>query len=290
MGKIKNREKILYLIIFILASFIVFHFVGIDFGTEDLEKELEIYFLDVGQGDSILIKSPNKENILIDGSIKSMGESIVRKLEALDVNKIHHLVGTHPHADHIGGLPEVIREIEVEKVYLPSVVNTTKIFEELLLEISNRDIPLIEGKSGVNMISKGNYSLDILGPVREYADINNNSIVIKLVYDDFSALFTGDAELSSEEDLINEGFDIKATLLKVGHHGSNTSTSKEFLELVNPEYAVISLGENNRYNHPDDEVIKRLEDYNVKIFRTDLDGDIYFNIGDTTDIKKNLEI
>lgn len=293
MKKSTRRENFLYIILFILAVILVFYFVNTgdnEIGYDLVEGDLEIYFLDVGQGDSILIKSPNEENILIDASTKSRGKDIVKKLKKLNVDTIHHMVGTHPHADHIGGLPEVIRELDVLKVYLPNKVNTTKIYEELLLEISNREIPLLEGKSGVNILTDGKYKLDILGPTKEYKDINNNSIVIKLTYNDFKAIFTGDAEILAERDLIEKGYNLRADLLKVGHHGSITSSSEEFLNSVRPDYGVISLGEDNKYNHPDEEIIKRFENLDIKVYRTDIDGDIVFRVGESIEIEKNLNL
>ncbi len=279
------REKIKNVIIMLIVVLLV-AYAYLD--KENNLNQLEIHFLDVGQGDSILVKLPNEEILLIDAGTRSSGPYVVDYLKNHDIDKIDYLIATHPHEDHIGGLPEVISKFSVKTAYLPNKTNNTKIFEQLLLSIKKNNIELIEAKAGVNILDSKDLKLDILGPVKSYNDINNNSVLLKLEYEDFVSLFTGDMEKKAELDVLNKN--INSDLLKVSHHGSDTSSSEMFLNAVNPKYAVISVGEKNKYGHPNAIILDRLNKNGSKIFRTDMDGDIIFIYNDgEVDIEKNKE-
>lgn len=278
----KNKKILRSLIIILIISISLIGCDVIDHDKDYSENHLVIHLIDVGQGDSSLITFPNKEVALIDAGSKSQRENLIKYLLDLNIEKIDYLIGTHPHEDHIGALPEIIRTFEIGKIYLPNKTNNTLIFEELLNEIKNKNLKITEGKAGLNIIKNGDLKFNIIGPTKDYSGINNSSIVTKIKYKNFTAIITGDAEKESEIDILEEGYNLKANLLRVGHHGSNTSTTKEFLEKVNPEYAVISVGKDNSYGHPDKEVIESLNERNIEILRTDKLGTIIFQ----TDGKK----
>lgn len=270
-----NNKRIITILTIVLIAMMIL--VGCEENTivaNIQENNLTMHFIDVGQGDSTLIIFPNKESALIDAGTRAGRKDLVKHLKGLKVNKIDYLIGTHPHEDHIGGLPEVIRNFEIGKVYLPNKTNNTAIFEELLNEIKNHDLKISEGKTGVNIIDSKDLKFNIIGPSKEYSDINNNSIVTKITYKDFSAIITGDAEKQAELDMIEEGHNLKANILRLGHHGSNTSSTEEFLNQVNPEYGIISLGRDNNYGHPHREVLELLEEKNIIALRTDELGNI----------------
>jgi competence protein ComEC len=259
---------------------------NIDFLDEDDGNNLLVNFIDVGQGDSTLIEFPNGETCLIDGGPRSSSEDLINFLKTRKIEKIDYLIGTHPHEDHIGGLPEVLKNFKVEKVYLPNKTANTVIFEDLLKEIEKNDLKIIVGKSGLNIADRDGIKFDIIAPNNEnYPNTNNYSIVTKIVYKDFSLLVTGDAERESELEMVERGYDLKSKVLKVGHHGSSTSSTSEFLEKVNPDYSIISLGKDNSYGHPHKEVLERLKQINTKVLRTDELGTIVIK----TD-GKNIEI
>ncbi len=239
-------------------------------------KELKIHFLDVGQADSTLIELPNDHIMLIDGGNNNDSDMIIEYLNEKDIKKIDYLIGTHPHEDHIGGLDDIIDSLEIGKIYLPGVVHTTKTFEDLLISIKRKGKKIITAKAGVNIVNEEQLKLYFLSPIKEeYNELNHYSTVIKLEYQENSFLFTGDAEVINEEDIIKEYSDIsKVDVLKVAHHGSSSSTSNNFLDITEPDYGIISVGKDNQYGHPSSTVIKRLNDKDIKIYRTDLQGTI----------------
>ncbi len=240
--------------------------------TEKLENELVVHFLDVGQGDSIFIELPNNRTMLIDGAEKKYASKITNYIKDLGYSQIDFILGTHPHADHIGGLSEIISTFEIGTIYMPKAVATSKTYENLLTTIKNKDLKIKTGKAGVEILSEENLHSFLVAPNKEkYASLNNYSLVLKLVYGNTKFLFTGDAEELSENEI---NTDISADVIKIGHHGSNTSTSAKFLAKVNPKYAIISVGENNSYNHPSIETIEKIKQYTNNIYRTDLNGTI----------------
>lgn len=247
-------------------------------------EDLKVHFLDVGQGDSIFIELPTNETILIDASIKDASNKIINYLREENVSKIDYVFATHPHSDHIGGMSAVIKAFDIGQIYMPKAVTTTKTYENLLLTIKDKNLKIKAAKAGNTIIDTDDLKLVVLAPNQDsYESLNNYSIVLKLTYKEKSFLFMGDAETLSEKEITG---DIQADVLKVGHHGSRTSTSQAFLNKVNPSYAVISVGLNNDYKHPHQEVIDRLEKKNIKIYRTDQNGDIMFTTdGYNIDVK-----
>ncbi len=247
-------------------------------------EELKVHFLDVGQGDSIFIELPTNETILIDASIKDASDKIIKYLKEENVSKIDYVFATHPHSDHIGGMSAVIKAFDIGQIYMPKAVTTTKTYENLLLTIKDKNLKIKTAKAGNTIIDTDDLKLVVLAPNQDsYESLNNYSIVLKLTYKEKSFLFMGDAETLSEKEITG---DVEADVLKVGHHGSRTSTSQAFLNKVNPSYAVISVGLNNDYKHPHQEVLDRLEKKNIKIYRTDQNGDIIFTTdGYNIDVK-----
>ena len=232
------------------------------------DNNLRVYCLDVGQGDSILITNNNK-TMLIDASTNEMGSRVVKYLNDLGIKKIDYLVGTHPHEDHIGGLDNVIKNFDIGTIYMPNVVATTKTFEEVIDAISAKKLKVTSPKTG-DKFSVGNAECEVMSIRNDKDDYNNCSIVIKMDFNNVSYLFTGDAEESVEASRKWPHIDV----LEVGHHGSNTSSSKKFLEQIKPEVALISVGQGNTYGHPTQATLKRLSNIGAKIYRTDENGTI----------------
>lgn len=235
------------------------------------EGKLVINYLDVGQGDSSFIELPNGKTMLIDAGNPENGEDIRKYIKSKNYSKIDYLVATHPHSDHIGGMEKIIKNLEIGKIYMPEVAATTDIFYDLLTAIDNKNLTIQTAKSGVNILSEDDLSIDILSPAKErYEEINNYSAVIMIKYKNNKFLFMGDAEKIIEKEIYD--MDIKADVLKVGHHGSRTSSGKTFINKVSPTYSVISVGRDNSYNHPNKNVIQTLK--NTNILRTDESGNI----------------
>ena len=239
---------------------------------DNAESSLRVSFIDVGQGDSEFIELPNGETLLIDAGTNETGADVVNYIESLGYSSIDYVVGTHPHEDHIGGLDDVIRTFDVESVYMPKVTADTKTFEDVLDAVDEKGLTINTAKAGVTLVDGDGLSVKMLAPVLdEYDNTNDYSAVIKVVYGDTSFLFTGDAEEYAES-LITD--DVSADVLKVGHHGSSTSTGEAFLERVSPSYAVISCGLGNSYGHPHIETMEKLGSLGIPVFRTDEMGTV----------------
>ena len=233
---------------------------------------LRVNYIDVGQGDSIFIQLPNNETMLIDAGEAYKSDNVINYLNNLGITKIDYVIGTHPHTDHIGGLEEVINTFDIGSIYMPRASSTSKTYEDLLTTISSKGLKVKTAKSGVVVLDEDNLKLEFIAPNSDsYSELNNYSAVLKLTYLDNTFLFMGDAETLSEEEITNE---IKADVIKVGHHGSDSSSSLEFVKKVSPEYAIIMVGEGNSYNHPYQSIIDRYESVGAKVLRTDLDGNI----------------
>lgn len=240
-------------------------------------SSLKVYYLDVGQADSILIKLPDGQIMLIDAGNRDDGDTVESFLKKLGISKLDFVVATHPHEDHIGGMAQILNDFQVGKVIMPKVAYTTKTFKNLLLAIKGNNIPLIKASAGKMLIDEKDLSVKILAPNSgKYEDLNNYSSVIKVTYGKTSFLFQGDAEDVSEREILASGADIKADVLKVGHHGSNSSSTRDYLAKVKPQYAVISVGKGNDYGHPNQKTLARLKAIGAKIYRTDIDGTIVF--------------
>lgn len=232
-------------------------------------SSLKTYFFDVGQADSILIQNEGI-NMLIDAGNNEDGEMLVNNLKQLNIEKIDYLVGTHPHEDHIGGMDDIINNFEIGTIYMPNVQTNTKTFEDVLDAVSNKNLKIETPKVNDTFLL-GEANCKILSVTEDDENLNQSSIVIQIDFKDLSYLFMGDAEKEIEEN-INVG---KINILKVGHHGSDTSSSLEFINKIAPEISVISVGKDNSYGHPSSEVIKRLEEIGSKIYRTDEVGNIF---------------
>ena len=240
--------------------------------TTPASGTLSVHYLDVGQGDSIFIELPNKKCMLIDAGENMYGKSITEYINNLGYTNIDYLVATHPHADHIGSMAYVVNHNDIGEIYMPKVATTTKTYEKLLTAISDKGLKVKSAKAGMNIVDDGDFSIDILAPVTiEEDDLNDCSIILKMNYKGDSFLFLGDAE---KKELETVTADMSAEVLKVGHHGSRTSTTKALLEEVNPKYAVISLGKDNSYGHPHKSTLELLDEFNVETYRTDQDGTI----------------
>ena len=239
----------------------------------DNTTNLQVYVLDVGQADSILIKS-NDKYALIDAGCNETGDELVSYLESLGIEKFEHVITTHPHEDHIGGMDNIIKNFDVNNFYMPDILTTTKTFEDVLnaLEVKNLQYttPNIDDKFYLN-----DAIFTVLYLDNNEDNLNDSSIILRLEYGNNSFLFMADASSEVEEKILNKN--IKSDVLKVGHHGSEYSSSNEFLKKVGASYAAISVGTNNSYNHPSNLVLKRLEKNNMKIYRTDTNGTIVFN-------------
>ncbi len=246
---------------------------------------MRVHFLDVGQGDCSFIELGNGQTMLIDAGNPKDGDDIVEYIKDLQYGDIDYVVATHPHDDHIGGMAEVLKIFPVEKMYMPNAVHTSYSFENLLNVIEEKDIDLNVAKSGTSILNSGPIEIDILSPVQEeYSEMNNYSAVVRIIYGESSFLFTGDAERIVESEILNSEIDVD--VLKVGHHGSNSSSSEAFIEATTPQIAVISCGQDNMYGHPDYEVLSLLDENNVKVYRTDEAGTIMV----TADQKDNITV
>lgn len=269
----KKNKKIIGIILIAIVFFAVLKSQG-NSEYENLGDDFRVHYIDVGQGDSILVQS-GEEYMLIDGGKNVAADTVVNYLKSQNVRKLKYVIGTHPHEDHIGGLDDVIDTFDVENVIMPNVTHNTKSFEDVLDSIMNKGLTITPAVSG-ERYALGDAELLILAPNGDgYKDLNDYSVVARVQYGNTSFMFTGDAEGISEKEMIDVyGSSLRTDVLKLGHHGSTTSTTKDFLELVNPSVAVITVGKDNTYGHPHKEIIERLEKKNIRIYRTDLDGNI----------------
>lgn len=241
-------------------------------GTESDEALLKVWYIDVGQGDSIFIESPEGKTMLIDCGEYENIKSVTDFLDAHSIDTIDVVIATHPHTDHMGGMATIFWNYDIKSVYMPKATSNTVSFEKLVEAIRDEGLKIKEAKAGIS-IDFGDVEAEILAPCSgAYESLNNYSAVIKISYKDVSYLFTGDAEVLSENEILESGADISADVLKVGHHGSNSSTSKNFLKAVNPSCAVICVGKDNSYGHPKEKILDRLGD--IPVYRTDYNGTI----------------
>lgn len=232
-----------------------------------------VHYIDVGQADAALVLCDGKK-LLIDGGNVADSSLIVAYLKKLNIDYLDYIVCTHAHEDHVGGLSGALAVVSAGVVYAPETPAESDAYNNFVHKAAERDLQITHPEIG-NSISLGNSTIQFLGPITENtSEKNNTSIVLKITYGDTSFLFTGDAEREEEQDIINAGYDLSADVLKVGHHGSDSSTSYVFLREVMPQYAVISVGAGNSYGHPTEEVLSRLRDADVELYRTDLQGDI----------------
>lgn len=281
----KTKKKIISLILLLI---VYIYGVYISPSTNDTKKEnsstkerqtevinetsdnLRVTFLDVGQADSILIEE-NNEYMLIDAGNNEDGPKLVNYFNSLGIEKFEYVIGTHAHEDHIGGMDDIIKNFSIGTFYMPEVITTTKTFEDVLDALEEKQVAFNSPEIDKSY-TFADSTIETLYVNNNSNDLNDSSIVIRLKHGTNTFLFTGDASTKVEKEILEKN--IQSDVLKVGHHGSRYSTSKAFLDKVNPTYAVISVGKNNTYKHPHDEIIKRLENKNIKIYRTDESGSI----------------
>lgn len=240
--------------------------------TINYDHDLSVYFIDVGQADCILVKD-NDEYALIDAGNNEDGMKLVNYFKSLNITDFKYVFGTHAHEDHIGGMDNIIDNFNIENFYMPNAITTTKTFEDVLDSLDRKKIkfqtPNVNDDFKLN-----NATFKVLHIGDNKKDLNDTSVVLRLEYGNTSYLLMGDATSNVEKDLLNNNINLKSDVLKVGHHGSNYSSTIDFLNEVKPEYAIIEVGKNNSYNHPRQETLDKLKDINAKVYRTDLDGTI----------------
>lgn len=243
------------------------------------QSTLTVRMLDIGQGDSFLLEKDGKF-VLIDAGDIEHRDAIVALLKKYHVKTISKVIITHPHADHLGGMLAVFKNFKVESIYDDGMPANTSSYKNYLKQIEANKIPYQALKAGDTLSFFDGVSFKVLGPVKKItnqkgnSDFNNNSIVGRLTYGNFSMLFTGDAEKEEEQSILNAKVTLKSDVLKAGHHGSRTSTSPDFLKGVNPKEVFISCGQGNDYGHPHKETMAKLEKAKVHIYRTDRDGTV----------------
>lgn len=240
-----------------------------------LDKELKIHFIDVGQADCTIIELPNEEEILIDAGNMGDADTIINYLDKLNIEDIEYMILTHPHEDHIGSAIDIIENIDIDNVYMPDVSYNSRLYENTLSSINENNIPVTMASGGLVIIDSPNLKFEVLGPnTMYYSELNEYSVVTKLTYEDTSYLFTGDAESVSELEMIRKGYDLDSDLLKVGHHGGRTSSSRDFIQAVTPKYSIIFSEKGNSYGHPHEETLSKLSSMNSDIYRIDESGTI----------------
>lgn len=235
--------------------------------------QLKVHYINVGQGDGILIEQ-GTHDMLIDAGTNEDEKLMVDYLSKEGIKHLDYVVGTHPHEDHIGGLDAVIKNFDIGTLYMPQVSTTTATFKDVVTAIKAKNLKITTPHPG-DAFKLGNANCEILAPnSSKYNDMNDYSIVIKLTYGSNKFLFTGDAQTLSENEILAKSFDVSADVLKLGHHGSHTSTSTTFLDKVHPKYAIVSCGKDNDYGHPHDITMKKLEKMHIPLYRTDETGTI----------------
>lgn len=275
MNNFKFNNKFFKILssIFIVIIFILFFNLN---NNANFKNKMIIHYIDVGQGDCILIQVNNK-NLLIDSGPSTNRKYLLNYLKKINIKKFDYIIATHPHDDHIGNMDTIIKRYNVEKFYSPKVTTSSDTFDSLLSALVDKNLKINVLKKGSSQINLGkNVTLKVLSPSKDFTsdNLNNYSPIIKINFLNNSFLFTGDAETSDENLVLFENNDLKADILKVGHHGSSTSTSLDFLNSVDPSVAIISVGKNNSYGHPSQKVLSLLDESNIKTLRTDISGNI----------------
>lgn len=258
--------------LFLAAGFVIFLLSAVSFVNDNDHIIYEVHFIDVGQGDAIYVITPDK-NLLVDGGGRNSG--VVDYLVALETDTIHYVIGTHPHADHIGGLIDVFQTFTVIEAIDPGVIHTTKTFNDYLSAIDESNASFTIGRQAMEWKLSDDAFLFVLHPTNpNERHLNDASIVARVTLGEIAVLLSGDAEQKSEEEILASGQNLKSHILKVGHHGSRTSTSDDFLGAISPEVSVIMVGEGNRYGHPHQQTLDALNEFGTEIYRTDVHGHI----------------
>lgn len=283
---IKKIQNISIVILVILSIFLFKSLINSKSSSTN-PNEMKVHFIDVGQGDSILIQV-NYKNILIDSGPKDEKDKLVKYLNSLNIHQFDYVIATHPHEDHIGNMAYIINNYKVLNFYSPKIDNNTTSFENMAEALSRKNLKIKVLKANASTINLGENTLvEVFSPNLDYYDnLNNYSPIIKISYGHNSFLFTGDAEEEIEQEIITNNFNLKSDVLKVAHHGSSTSTTKSFLDSVKPKIAVISVGKNNSYGHPTKDTLNKLKE--SKVYRTDINGNIVIT-SDGNTIKTSLK-
>lgn len=286
----KKKCSFLFMLVIFISFLIIIHFISLDSTKNSNNNQpgnISVHYIDVGQGDSILIQVNNK-NLLIDAGPKSDKNKLLKYLSSLNIDKFDYVIATHPHEDHIGNMADIINNYNISVFYAPKAESTTKTFEKMIEALKSKSLKINVLKRGTDSIDLGeNTKVTVFSPTKDsYENLNNYSPVIKIEYGSNSFLFTGDAERDVENEILHSNENISADVLKVGHHGSSTSTSGDFLNKVNPSVGVISVGQDNTYNHPNEDTIKRLTENKVTIYRTDIDGTVVISSDGSNVTKK----
>lgn len=246
-----------------------------DLQMEELSEDssLRVHFLDVGQGDATLITCDG-QNMLIDAGNNDKGTQIQLYLEKLGIERLDYVIGTHPDADHIGGLDVILYKFDCGTIFMPDLEKDTRTYEDVVQTLKYKNYKSSQPEVGDSYVL-GSAVFTIVAPGLDYGeDANNASIGILLQHGENHFLFTGDAEEESEQAMLESGIDLSADVFKAAHHGSSTANTEEFLEAVSPTYAVISCGEDNSYGHPHREVMEEFSQMGIEVWRTDEDGTI----------------
>jgi beta-lactamase superfamily II metal-dependent hydrolase len=241
-----------------------------------------VHFLDVGQGDSILIEYENK-TMLVNAGESDQGEIISNYLQSQGISTLDYLVATHPHSDHIGGMNDVLNHFKVKRFVDSGYPHTSKTYENMLGTIDRKNVSFETPKRGDKINFASGVDVKVLNPDTTYYDVNQNSVVLKLTDKNVSFLLMGDTGLEAENDIMKEGYNVDADILKVGHHGSRTASGASFISAVSPETSVIEVGAGNEYGHPHTETLERLGKAS-KVYRTDLDGTITITTDGSTTV------
>lgn len=273
MYKFKKRYlKVFWVIIFL---FLVIVFIKEASYNNFANEKLVISYLDVGQGDCAFIELPNGKSVLIDSGNYENAYDIINFIKQSGTYTLYYVIATHPHADHIGSMAEIINTFNVKNFYMPKAYHTTTTFENLLDTIDAKGLTIQTAKAGKTIFKFGSVKAEFLAPNSQgYDNLNDYSAVIMLTYNNKKFLFMGDAQKQSENEILSAGFDVAADVIKVGHHGSDTSSTQNFIKAVNPSIAVISVGSDNSYGHPDKLVLTTLSQSNAQVWRTDEKGTI----------------
>lgn len=275
------------LLVAVLSLFLTKNFIPIDkvfeeSGLRNTQQvsadKMYVSFIDVGQGNCTLLRCGGKA-ILVDSGEVGAAQTVINYIKNLGIDELNCVLVTHPHTDHMGAMTKILYEFKIDDLIMPEIpeeiIPTNKTYEKFLTAVSDNAGNVIAAKPG-ETYSYGEMKLEIFAPLRDYDNLNDMSAVSRISYGDTSVMFTGDATTTVEKDLLKMNINYSATVLNVGHHGSKTSSSEAWLRAVNPKYAVICCGVNNDYGHPHSLITKRLEEFGIEYFETDLLGTIVF--------------
>ena len=287
-GIMNNKKKILFCLL-VLAVMMFTGCTGnhINEESQAVSGTLQVHYIDVGQGDSILLMQ-GEHSMLIDAGDNSCGTRVQSYLQANNISTLDYVIGTHPDSDHIGGLDVIIYKFDCEHIFMPDCSKDTKTYEDVISSVKEKSYQITSPVAGDTFLL-GEAQVTVLSPARDddYGqDANNNSIAVKVTFGENSFLFTGDCEEAAESQMLQGDYELSADVMKAGHHGSDTSNTREFLEAVSPEYFVISCGEGNEYGHPRAEVLNNLRQMGIQVYRTDEQGTIVA-VSDGKDITWN---